>query len=726
MFSAQEEAELAALEAEFSGAQSISSRQAAPARKPGDLENIHFSMGMSPDEEAELIALESEFAQRPAPGPVNDKGILTQVGELVDSYTGAPVRRAIGTYQDTNDIRQAGNAFLNQFGGNPDIAPTGKEIAAKAGFSDDKGQPYTNPKTGITSIREKSDADIVGFGVDVAADWTNLLPFVPVGKLAKGAASGSKWALKNSAKATDAALGTPLVKVGEAAATTGKATLEATKKAKIRLSKLFKPEVADDYDSLADVAFNNGLDVNNMPDAIKYGENSVISRASRAKAEGPLGGEDLIKHEKFIQDVSKAAERKIHKIGLVENIPGKQEAGRILRESYDEGVDNFFKQMGETYNSAIQLAPDMQFDKNSVKIVGSKLDEMERWARGRIGSTKHLEKTVNTAKPGSKAYNQATKEMIGVLDSTNKAITKTQAQQAQEVLNAVQLAKNALYTSGNNVSQALNAMRDIGEIAFKSKSSLAEVPSDIRKFQEMYFTLQKGVTESIRSNLGDDFANALIENNKLMSKHFSDRGVLSRALGNKNISDEALFDTLIMRGDSKQIEALKSVISSEKFNQLKASYLDNLMNRGADGAIQFNSTRKKLNGMKDKLKNVFSENELIEMDDILRLGDRAGQGVLSTSGTGGSAGFKNVRNTIEDFIVNETVTDWMKKGADQRYNSLKPPMSPASAPAKSKSGIQIVNENLPLTKGQMLKASRLQSIQERNKKLELIRKQKGI
>lgn len=693
MLTAAEQAELDALEAELNPQR----QPAAPQRQPGDL--TYKIQTLTPEEEAELVALEQEFAARQfqAPGPVETKGYLTQIGEAIDSYTGAPVRKAIGTFQDTNSISQAGSAFVDQFGGDPSMAPTGKEIAEKAGFSTEN-QVIKRPDYMIEADRRAfggrevpttseivSPAGMVGFGIDVGADITNLLPFA--GVALKGAKKGAQG-LAKGAKAADATIGSPLVKVGENAADIAKSTASATKNAKDQLKKLFRPDVAPDAKELVDIAKNNGIDTSWMPESIEFGERSVISRMARNKAEGPLGGDSLEKFEKFTNDVSNAAEKKIAKIGTVENIPGKQEAGRILREGYDQGVDDFFKKMDFTYNTIVDTNPGIRLAPESEIIINKKMAGIEKYAKGLV----------------------------------KRGITATDRSQGKELLNAVAAYKNA----GPSLKQQKEAMNMIGRAAFKSVKSGAELPSDIRTLREMYFTLQKGFSESVRKQLGDDIADALIANNKAMSQHFTERGPIAKVLEGAR-ADEEVFENLVMRGSSKQVKALENILTMggdrSKWDALRASYLDNLINRNADGVINFQSTRKKLNLKKEQLLNVFSPEELKEVDDILRLGDRAGSPVLSSSGTGASNMFSNLKATVQDAIGGDVLLDSMKKGARNRANYVEAPN--LAKPGKPRSGVALLREKGSIPKAQAAKGAQVQSVQERNERLEKYKKFRG-
>jgi hypothetical protein len=683
MLTPEEQAELDALEAEFNPQARM---PAAPNRKPGDLQNMNIQV-LSPEEEAELVALEQEFGERnlnPEPQGFMDTlgNVVTSVGETVDSYTGAPSRSAVDAIvSGKNPV----SAFANQFGDDPNKAPTFKETAIKLGFDDSTGRVITNPKTGITSRTTKSDADIVGFAGDMLVDWTNALPFA--GTAAKGLGKGTKWALKGSAKASDAAAGTKFVKAGEIASDTAKATTEATKNAKTQLVKLFRPDVAPDFKELSEIMAKNGIDIQNMPEAVEFGENSMISRMARNKAEGPLGGEALQKFEKFSQEITNATDNNIAKIGGG-NVVGKQEAGRVLREGFDEGVKSFFDQMDITYNSIIDMNPGIKLIPESKELIDTKMNGIEKMAKG----------------------------------LTKRGITATDRSQGKELLNAVAAYRNA----GTSLKQQKEAMNMIGRAAFKSSKSGAELPSDVRSLREMYFSLQRGFAESTRAQLGDEIADALISNNKAMSQHFTERGPIARILESAK-SDEEVFDALITRGNSKQVEALKSILPAEKFNQLKASYLDSLINRNADGVINFETTRKKLNLKKDQLKNIYSLDELKEVDELLRLGDRAGKPVLSSSGTGASNMFSNIKGYVQDAIGGDVMLEGMKNSARKRANYVEVPNSAPSG--KPVSGMQMLREKASKTKDVAnagVRGAQEKSVQERNEKIKKLKQIRGL
>lgn len=713
MLTKEEQAELDALEVEAQRA------PAAPVRQPSDLQqpNIHV---LTPEEDAELNALEQDFAQRPDYSTPKEEGFLGTIGsavnaagEAVDSYTGAPTRSAINAIVDgKNPI----SAFGSQFGEDPNLAPTGKELALKVGVDDTTGKVITNPRTGISSRTTKSDADIVGFGVDVAADWTNAIPFMPVAKIG----SKVKSVLKGSAKAAEMA--EDAAKASNALVDGAEVLKESSKEAKRSLVKLFRPDINPDWKDYQNIAQANGIDPKLLNEAHEFGQSSLISRHARSIAEGPLGAEKIAKHEQFVQAVTNATDNKIKQIGGTTKILDNADAGAMIHADWDKSVDQFFKGMGETYGNAVKMSPDMRLDKKSSVILNSRLDEMERWAAKRLRRDVGAEKILDTATRKGE-INKAASRVLDAEDSVIEAITDEGRAQAQEVMRAVRIAKGAINKSGGDLSQVYTAMRDIGEIAFKKKKSLQSIPSDQRKFQEMYFTLQKGMNESIGTHLGPDFKNALEANNAAMSEFFSNRGKLDKVLGNTDLGSADVFKKLILDGDKEKIDALFSVISPEAAKNLKATFLNNIVSRNPDGMINFKTTRNTLNKLKQngKLKSLFTLDELNSIDEVMKLGDAAGSPVMSSSGTGASNAFRDILSTVKNKVEGDLLVEGMKKGARSRANYVE---NVATSGKPSKSGMQMLKESIP--KRTSAHGARAKSIQDRNERLQQYKKMRGL
>ncbi len=135
----------------------------------------------------------------PAPEKPSDRGFLGTIGNaalsglseaarFVDKYTGAPVRAGIYAAQaGENPIP----AYGKQFGEDSTMAPSGKDIVMRAGIKDEMPKQGNEPafieqeqrgafgpmyeKQKQNMAKSLTPADVLGFGMDVAADPTLLL-----------------------------------------------------------------------------------------------------------------------------------------------------------------------------------------------------------------------------------------------------------------------------------------------------------------------------------------------------------------------------------------------------------------------------------------------------------------------------------------------------------------------------------------------------------------------
>jgi hypothetical protein len=110
-------------------------------------------------------------------------GIVPRIANVIDSYTGAPTRAAIGAAQNAESPLAA---FVKQFGENPALAPSGKDLAKKTGASTESIIPdsalpsFLKDTKGnktlelIKNLATASPAGIYGAGLDIAANPLNV------------------------------------------------------------------------------------------------------------------------------------------------------------------------------------------------------------------------------------------------------------------------------------------------------------------------------------------------------------------------------------------------------------------------------------------------------------------------------------------------------------------------------------------------------------------------
>jgi len=551
---------------------------------------------------------------------------VSEVGSFIDKYTGAPARSALNAAIDNeNPI----SAYVTQFGEDPEKAPTGKDIAKKVGVSD---QPAFN----LPVIGDVSPAGFVGLGVDILADPTTV---IPVGAIAKATAktgvavtkgiakTGAKAILEGSAKAAELARATS---VGEKiATTTGKYTkpvAEGFQTTGRSLAKLFNPKVADDFVELKDIATKNGIDPKILPEGVEFGENSLITRAARVQREGILGEELLNKFNEGLQQVQRATDKKIADIGNGV-VLSKVDAGAVLKDSFDKGVDKVLDNATTTYNSVIKEYPGLKISDGAMKKLSSDIGGLEQFAKRRA----------------------------------KRGFSSSQRSQGEQLLGSIE----AIRSNNGSFKQMVESLRDIGDVAFKKKNMLELDPPDIERLQKLYGDIKDALYETIRTNVkdGEAVAGALQINNELISEMFANKSVVSRVLGNPHLGPEKIFDSLVRNGDTAKIEALKNVVDANDWQMIKGAFVESLIKRDVDGSFKFKDLINSMRNNKDRIEAILTPAEIDQIAELARLGDRWGIAVMSTSGTGASNIFKDAVGAIKQGITNDAFIKTLKERA---------------------------------------------------------------
>lgn len=591
-------------------------------------------------------------------GVKEEPGLLSQVGDkaleyavkagrFVDRYTGAPVRSGIGAAQEgENPI----SAAFHQFGDDPSLAPTGKDIVKKAGITDDTTKlsdklPFLYSDKEGTSYKEDSPfklrkggildptaAGAAGLGVDIASDPLN---FIPLGAAAKAAGKvgleaggmAAKGLLKGSGKVVDIATGTG---AGTRAVELGENVARGARDAgKGLLKQYFNPKLADDFSEMADIAKRNGIDPSKLPEAVEFGEDSLITRKARTQTEGVTGEARLKKHRESFNEVSNAMDNRISQIaggGATDSV----NAGKAIREGYAKAADDMFKQNDITYSTIQKMAPGIQLTEEATGGLNSKLLGIERKAKGIIER--------------------------GVGGDVSEA-------QAKDLLKKVTAIRNG----NGSIKQVVEQMQDIGKQAFPKKgvNTLAAIPPDRKALQELYGVMSDAVVDSTRSQLGDHLANSLVSNNERMADFFKRQAPIVDAIGSKDIADEKLFDQLVMRGDTNKLNSLKSVLPPEKIQQLKGAFLENLVRTNKNDEVLFGSLRNKMQSRQFRtgIQTLFDPNELREVSDLIRLGERYGDPFMSSSRTSQGIALRDIPKSLSTAVINDQMLDDMIRRA---------------------------------------------------------------
>jgi len=625
---------------------------------------------------------------------------LSAAGEFVDSYSGAPTRAAINTLVQGQGGGAAAEAFYDQFGSNPNLAPTGKEIAANAGLSTENKIIPRNPlavadeqrafnrQNVPTTSEVVSPAGMAGLAIDVGADPLN---FIPIGMMAKGGAKltgkavtgGAKYALKGTVAAADAALDTTVVSRTATDAARAMDNVVST------LKKSFNPERAEDFQNFVEVAKKHGIDPDVLPETVEFGPQSSITKKSKTIAEGP-GGESIQKRYRRAQnEVAVALDNQVRKLGGGEKLLDS-EAGEMLVNAYNKGVKSFFDQDMMTHAKVVAQHPGIQLNQDAVKAIQSKVRGLKNKATGR------------------------SRRGFG-----------GQREEAQSFLADADIVEKSLDKHGNlSYKRASELLTNLGEEAFKKYPAGTKIPTDQKALREMYFTVRDAMLESAGHSLGQDVATEMAMNNQIISSFLKDKGAISKIFEG-DAAPEKIIRSMVESGDTKKINALKEILSPEDFQKFKGVVANKFIKQNAEGNILYRTTLNNLERNKEIVSAVFQPEEIAELAEVIHLGDRVGDFIFNTSNTNTAQRFSGVKNFANELIgsaYDEVTLERLKDIARGKAA----PVEAATGQAKTgntatRTATGTTLKQLPLFQSKSraaLEGGRISSLQDRNKEAE--------
>ena len=588
--------------------------------------------GMSDEE---LLSIANRGTQPRAQESMGDRALRTvaEIGSAIDSVTGAPVRAGIGAFQKGATIGESFQEAFKQFAEDPSKAPSGAEIARRAGV-DPKTKFDVTDWVGSFGIPREKDEEpielsldqIVGFAIDVAADPTNVIPGTAMAKFAgKAAKAGAKGGAKLARVAVPRAAQRSIAEVTES------------------IGKLWNPKIAPDFDELKQIADRAGV-TGELPESVEFGRRSFLGRAAEAKRAGPAGEVAVQRFEDTLRQIDDAAERKITEIGGGTNLT-KVEAGNHLKEAYDRAAEKLFNSIDESYDTVVRDFPDLKIsDFRRADIPGptprakldSALKELEDFAKGRI----------------------------------ERGVTELNRSQGRGLLNSVE----AIRRTDGSFAQTVEVLRDVGEAAFKSDNPLIVNPPDVRRMRKLYGDLSEALIETVRRDVADGqaIAGAVQINNKRMTDFFGEKSVIAGKLGKKDIGPEKVFDALVLN-DTRKIEALQNILSPQDMQVVKASALKAFKDQSNNSYANLANILRRKQPVVEKL---LTKEELADFGDLVRLGERMGPVVVPPPAAGMSGAFLGIPEAAGRAVKADIVTEALKR----RARGIRPPVAPPPPP----------------------------------------------
>lgn len=618
---------------------------------------------------------------------------VAKVGQFIDRFTGAPTRAALGQVITGEGILGktlgAGEAFISQFGADPSMAPTGKEIVQATGIPefdiiDDPAKEIDKKleEQGFTVSKSENagltSTGTLGLAVDILADWSN---FIPISKVLKGAGQTAKQGGKVTLMAIDTATGTKI------ATKSADDVARAVDNVLTSVKKTFRPTVADDFAEYAEIARKNGIDPSVLPETVEFGPASTVTKKAKVIAEGPAGEMIQERFKKAQFEVENALDRKITEFGGGTKL-SDSEAGQLLLESYNNSVKKFFDQDFTTNKKIISENPGLTLTKDAAKNIESKLQGMSNFAKGRM-----------------------------------KRGLKDQRVQAAAVLDAVETMKRSFKDGKLTYKNANEALSNIGEEAFKKFKGDDPMGAIYReKLKDLYFTMRESMNNTVAGKVSKKQAMELANSNQIISDFLSDKGIVQKIM-RTDMPPEKIAKALIDNPDTQKIKALQNILGmsgdANAIRQFKGFVADKLIKKNANGSPLYRTSINNLAKKRDIIEAIFTPKEVTELGEVLKLGDRTGDFILNTSATNTASRFSpsNFLKEVTASVTDEVALERMKDIARGRATSIPTPSGPVTLTQKQAA------EYLPfftkkLDRYKLKEAGKIQGTQETNRRIE--------
>lgn len=233
--------------------------------------------------------------------------------------------------------------------------------------------------------------------------------------------------------------------------------------------------------------------------------------------------------------------------------------------------------------------------------------------------------------------------------------------------------------TGGKLENVVPVLQEIGTLAYKSKGFQERIPRDIQKLREIYRSINESLIGTLERKVGPQKAADLVESNKILTEFLGDKSLIGGAI-QRTKSDEGLFDSLILNGNTETAASLKALLGKENLSALKSTYLNELLKLREGDSAKFGTALNKFRDEKDLMSVLFEPKELDNAIDIIKLGDRLGSPVLSSSETGAATLFAKILEGIQSGGTNEIILENLKAKARGKLPPSKPPTSPAGLP----------------------------------------------
>lgn len=586
-------------------------------------------VGTMSEDELEVLSGSKKQITDFVPKTFSESAIETLVdaGNFIDQYGGgASIRKGISELQEGKSIPEAVVAGAKQYG--EPGAPSGKEIAAKAGLSQESlGE--------IGGMELPSPAGIAGFAGEVVLDPTNFIPVSGIARgagrvlakageelvsgAAKGAAGLAKVASKGAAKGAEVVaktLGNASPEASKALGGLGATILkdlpDATRESIEAFAKEINVPIRKEFSKQFEIIAREGGDPSLLSNAHKFGPNSPQDVYQKTFMQQVHGTSVREAHNEGLKQVDELFNNKLEKLAGAPTPQTSADAGEAIQAALVDESKKFFDSIDFSYNSLADQAPGFQLTDKAVKNSVKKLSALKNKVQDELiefGGTKEAEALGKS-----------------VLDILNRA--------EGAVLNG-------------NYQDVLRQLRGIGKTWQKSGTLRAAVAPAKPYYLEAYDVLRQGVLESADETVGKEIGDTLRANNEAMTKFFRETEPLA-GFKSPDVSPEKIWSGLIGSGDTKKVEAAVNALKDNPLGlgQIKSFFIKSIAGTNKDDIVNFPKLLSALKQDKNAriAKILFKPGELGEIKELAKIGADYGPGFINPPRT---AEFLDTLSTAE-------------------------------------------------------------------------------
>jgi hypothetical protein len=397
------------------------------------------------------------------------------------------------------------------------------------------------------------------------------------------------------------------------------------------LYRRMRPNIQRSFVGYLDLAERKGIprDLVIENARLLYGREATVTKLKEVgKA---FDTRSMDKHDELVQNISSALETEKDNLAGGVRIGSQEATGEAIRDAYNQNVQKLFDENSLRYSTIVEQTGTKELSDQArgrlLIFLSDKLEDQKKALRLAADPAKESRVAANIFAV-QKVFNNLTgtgegQPTLKILPSGASEIVLPQGKtmkvtDLKSFVNALQDRIKGAVTSVRqfitgekppevvtpqmagikppilpptefpqigDLNSVISQLQDVGESAYSTRRFLGEGPSaDKTLLKDLYRALKQSVEESVPQEARIE----LKQSNENLSNFFRQNEIIGRAIQQEGVSGERIYKSLLSSGDSKKLEALKSILGadSEILTQARVQLLDDLFKESVAAASQ--------------------------------------------------------------------------------------------------------------------------------------------